>query len=890
MSSGPPDRERVPPAAPGDRIHRYEIIELLGSGGMGVVYRARDLELGRDVALKCPWRDISSDQHFRARFLRESRASARLSHPNIVQILDAFEEGDVPWIAMQLVEGETLDSYIAWKGKLAPRQVVRFAEQLALALEEAHKHRVLHRDVKPRNIMIEKEKRALLMDFGLARIMRDTDAGSQASTEETTLTGDGAIVGTPRYLSPEQARGEDIDGRSDIFSLGVVLYEMCTGVAAFGESQMANLIEAIMHREPAPISQFTYEVPVELERIIRKCLAKRPDQRYQDTRDLLVDLRNLRKELDFDEASSSHGYELHKPRSKRRTILWVLAYATFAACAIVLWSKFFRGDPPIPQAVTIEVTSGESWNGEPAISPEGTRIAFTSDRSGNRDIYVTDVRGGNPIPVTRHPEDDYDPAWLEDGSAILFTSYRSGEPAIWKTGQMGGGATMIVSNASDPAVAPNGVDLAFSRADSNGTDRLFRMTIGDPASVRRITSDDDGPWNHRNAAWSRDGNTICYQTSHNLWTVPADGGGASPLTESDRRDSDPAYAFSGEHIYFASFVAGTSSIWRTTPDGGTSKRVTIGSAGESSPSLSSDGRFLTFARTRTENTLVIANRTLGTEHHIEGFEGETRPAISPDGSVVYFATNRWGKNSDLCRVSIRNGEAVGDPVRLTDGPGNASHPVISPDGRWLAYYLIEDGKRDVWCLSSEGGTPTRVTTDPTDDFHPAWSPEGGSLAFVSEREGGAQVWIVPVVDGSAAGDPRRITSGTQTCLSPSFSFDGRRIAFIAATQESRDAWVVAIDDPASARRVPNTDGVEYLRWDGASEDLLVAAQWAGNERSLRRVSIADGEVRSVRASATFGGPLSVPLFDVTADGSLLIHFQTAERSGVWVLEAESGSF
>lgn len=890
MSSGPPNRERIPPAVPGDRIHKYEIIEELGSGGMGIVYRARDVELGRDVALKCPWAGISEDKHFRARFLRESRAAARLAHPSIVRVLDAFEAEGAPWLAMELIEGETLDSYISWKGKLAPRQVVAFAEQLALALQEAHKHKVLHRDVKPSNVMIEGDKRALLMDFGLARILHDAEAGSQASTEDTTLTGDGAIVGTPRYLSPEQARGEKVAVPSDIFSLGVVLYEMCTGVAAFRESVMANLIEAIMHREPEPISQFTYEVPAELERIVRKCLAKRADQRYQTTRDLLVDLRNLRKDLDFDEASSSRGYKLHEPLSKRRTLLWVSAYTALAACAIVLGSKFFRGDPPIPPAVTIEVTSGESWNGEPALSPEGTRIAFTSDRSGNRDIYVTDVRGGNPIPVTTHLSDDYEPVWLEDGSAILFTSYRSGEPAIWKTGQMGGGATMIVSNASDPAIAPDGVDLAFSRQDSNGTKRLFRMAIGDPGSITRLTSDTDGPWNHTRAAWSRDGRTICYQTSHNLWTVSADGSGAKPLTESERRDSDPVYAFSGEHVYFASFVAGTASIWRTTLDGEITKRVTVGSAGESSPSLSSDGRFLTFAKTRTENTLVIANRKAGVQFLIKGFEGETRPTIAPDGSVVYFATNRWGKNSDLCRVPIQNGEVSGDPVRLTDGSGNASHPAVSPDGKWLAYYLIEDGKRDVWCLPVEGGTPTRITTDPTDDFHPCWSPDGSALAFVSEREEGPQVWIVPVADGSPDGEPRRITSGTQTCLSPSFSSDGGRIAFIAATQESRDAWVVAVDDPSSARRVPNSDGVEYLRWDGESEELLVAAQWVGNERSVRRVSVVDGTVRPLVTPMTFGGPLSVPLFDVTAEGSLLVHFQTAERSGVWVLEAESGSF
>ncbi|NNE07640.1 MAG: protein kinase [Gemmatimonadetes bacterium] len=890
MSSGPPDRERVPPAEPGDRIHRYEIIELLGSGGMGVVYRARDVELGRDVALKCPWRDISSDQHFRARFLRESRASARLSHPNIVQILDAFERGDVPWIAMQLVEGETLDSYIAWKGKLPPRQVVGFAEQLALALEEAHKHRVLHRDIKPRNIMIEKEKRALLMDFGLARIMRDTEAGSQASTEETTLTGDGAIVGTPRYLSPEQARSEDIDGRSDIFSLGVVLYEMCTGVAAFGESQMANLIEAIMHREPAPISQFTYEVPAELERIIRKCLAKRPDQRYQSTRDLIVDLRNLRKELDYDEASSSRSHELTPPRSKRRTALWVLSYTALVACAIVLWSKFFRGDPPIPRAEPTQVTSGAAWNGEPVLSPEGTRIAYTSDLNGNLDIFLIDVHGGTPLALTAHTASDRDPAWFPDGSALVFTSNRSGAPAIWKVGQMGGGATLLLEEAREPSISPDGTRVAFSKLDSTGSSRIGVAPVDDPSAWRAITDDDDGLWNHSGPAWSPDGTRLCYGTQSGVWIVPAAGGVAKPLGDSHGGDRDPVWSAS-DFVYYSSFRSGVHALWRSETNGTGAVRVTLGSSRESHPTISADATKLAYSTAAPRNSMVLTDRSTGESVSLGGSQPEAFPALSPDGSMLVVASDRWGPKFDLWMQKLDGLRLDGDPVRLTDFPGHVSHPVFSPDGRYIAYYRILEGTRDVFVLPAEGGTPIRITEHPSDDYHPAWSANGDAIYYVSDRDGNSHVWMTPFADGLPAGDPVRITSGTQTCLSPVCSPDGARLAYVSASDTSQDVRVLRLDGSKPPVQVTFDAEAFKVRWDGMTGDLVVAGYWGEKSKTIRAVSPEPGgDGAPPEKLATFGGKNAIPLFDLSADGNLLVHLETDDRGDIWVMEAVEGKY
>jgi TolB-like protein/Flp pilus assembly protein TadD/predicted Ser/Thr protein kinase len=315
-------------------VAHYEILEELGRGGMGVVYCARDVTLGRRVALKCPLPAGEDDPKQRKRLLREARAASRLSHPHIVPVYEVLEHDGVPWLAMELVDGTTLRGLVANGRPLPVKEVLRYAEGLTSALETAHGRNILHRDINPNNVMVRTDGRAVLTDFGLARFLSIAE-GSSTRSRDSDLDGHGKVVGTLRYMSPEQALGKPLDARSDLFSMGAVIYEMCTGQPAFPE-RGPEVLDAVLHRPPMPISRLNYEVPEELDRIVRKCLAKDPADRYQAARELGVDLRALRRRLEHEEYAELAPRPRPLPRWSVRVRAAVMGVAALAAALAAL--------------------------------------------------------------------------------------------------------------------------------------------------------------------------------------------------------------------------------------------------------------------------------------------------------------------------------------------------------------------------------------------------------------------------------------------------------------------------------------------------------------------------------------------------------------------------
>ncbi|MFQ5719575.1 MAG: protein kinase [Acidobacteriota bacterium] len=326
-------------ALPDDRIiGHYRILAEIGRGGMGIVYRARDLDLDREVALKRPLAEHVAHPRARTRFLREARLMARLSHPNIVPIFEVLEHEGVPWIAMQLIEGCSLGQKMG-AGKLLPvDEILRHGEALADALAAAHARKVLHRDLKPNNVILDRDGRVLLTDFGLAGFFLPAEEVSEASTRSAQLTEPGGVVGTPGYMPPEQILGRPVDGRSDIFSLGAVLYEMCTGRPAFRREAPADSLDAVLHQSPPAIARFNYDVPEELEHIIRKAIAKSPDERYQSAIELHADLSTLRRQSLSGSVALSRQWGSVR-RTRRATTRWALSLAVVSAIitALIFW-------------------------------------------------------------------------------------------------------------------------------------------------------------------------------------------------------------------------------------------------------------------------------------------------------------------------------------------------------------------------------------------------------------------------------------------------------------------------------------------------------------------------------------------------------------------------
>jgi eukaryotic-like serine/threonine-protein kinase len=872
----------------GRTVARYKIVERLGGGGMGIVYRAQDTALGREVALKCLSHDLVTDPDCRRRFLHEGRAASKVSHPNIVQVFEAFEAEGYPWLALQYVRGRDLGVLLAERGRLPVETILRYGEDVAGALKVAHAAGILHRDIKPSNILVDSDDRALIGDFGLARIRAGGEIAGVPSS--TTITPPGAVIGTPRYMSPEQALGRPVDERSDVFSFGVVLYEMCTGVPAFAQSSQGSLSDAIIHREPKPITQFTYEIPEDLERIIRKSMSKVPEERYQNGGELLVDIRAARKKHEFRLYAETHpAASGHAQRRSVRNLFWIVPLV--AMVMILLGREIVnRRVRPIPAAEPVHVTSANGWEGEPAISPDGGRIAYAANVDGNYDIYLVGAHGGPPARLTDDPGVDSQPGWFPDGGSIVFTSDRSGQPSIWRMGQLGGGETLLVPDAEQPTISPDGEWVAFSRAIPGMDSRIGKAPVTDPGRFVMLTDDLGGLWAHEHPTWSPDGRTICYATRHGLWEVPASGGAARRLTADADLAQDPVWSPDGRHIYFTSYRDGTIALWRADPHRGLPERVTLGDSRQCQPSISFDRRSLAYATQEELRALVFSDQQTSQETVVRALADADQPAMAPDGKFLVFVSSRGGKRLELWLQPLEAGLPAGSPRLLASGPGEAQLPAVSPDGKWIAFYQVIGEERDLWTVPVGGGPVNRFTNDPAVDMQPAWSPDGGWIAFVSERGGASRIWAAPVSSGRPTGPPRLLSEGPEGAFAPAWSPDGRTIAFVGSDSSGNDVWVASAAEKGPARRLTTGANATCVRWDAANGDLVACGTWGTRQFGFRRLRMPEGLAMPLVHPVDAGPAASIPIFDMSADGRILVLAREEVRGDIWLLEARKGTY
>lgn len=862
----------------------FEIIEELGRGGMGVVYRARDLRLEREVALKRPRQKLLDEPGFRDRFMSEARTASKLMHPNITTVFEVFEDDGVPWMAMELIRGSSLRTILEDHNPIPFENVMTHAEGLGDALRVAHAGGFIHRDVKPANILIGGDGRARLSDFGLAGVWAEAnveESGSQMTTETGTS---GRIIGTRGYMSPEQALGKRLDARSDLFSLGVVLYEMCAGRRAFPVSDSAEWLDALLHREPEPISDLNRNVPREFQEIVRKAMAKRRFQRYQSANEMLLDIRAMRKWIESDSGHSPIRHFFGGARSKSRIWIGAVVIAVILSAAWVMTRSPGR---PVAAAewTPRRVTRAPGWEAEPALSPDGSLIAYSSDASGNPDIWLVDATGGNPLRLTDDPGSDRDPTWFPDGSAIAFVSDRNGAHAIWKMPVLGGDPVLLVPDGTDPAVAPDGSSIAFAFKQPEGTARIGIARFDDPTDVDVITDDGDGVLDHTSPAWSPDGKTICYSDFRDLWLVSAtEGGHARRLTSTQAMDRGPVWSSDGRFIFYSSYSGGTrSAIWWVPANGGKPHRFTSGTGPEVSPSLNREGTRLAYTTLVEDLDLVIVDRVDGRRLRMPGSNFQSLPAISPDGRGVAFAVDSGDRYDLWYQTVTENGPGVRQ--RLTDHPVTVATPTFSPDGAWIAFFGVLNEQRDVWIVPAEGGVPRRFTDNEAVDIHPAFSPDGRSLAFVSTRgDDRSHIWVAPIENGARVGDPSRVTRGEGMEWFPSWSADGRSLAYLASSGGDADVWVVGLDPETRPRQVTHGVVVHYVRWGEDSDSLLVSGLWDGVRVELRKVSVEDGSVEPLEVLIVFGGEDAFGLFSLTSDGHFICFYEENFGGDVWMLE------
>ena len=862
----------------------YEIVALVGAGGMGEVYRAHDGRIGRDVAIKVLPPEFAADRERLRRFEREARAAGALDHPNILAVHDVGTFDGVPYLVTELLQGETLRERMT--AGLTARKAVEIGIEIARGLAAAHEKGIVHRDLKPANVFVTNDGHVKILDFGLAKVVHpeakpdpyDTTATSASSTEA------GAVLGTMGYMSPEQLRGQPADSRSDIFAFGCVLYEMLSGRPPFLKATGADTVSAVLLEEPPGLESTGSKLPPGPRQIVRRCLEKRPQDRFSTAHDLALALEAAAGGDSAVPAQRAGGR-----RSFKR--IWVVpaALGVSAAVAAAVWLVQMRRSGALPPFHVRQVTGRFGIESEPSISPSGTEIVYATQEFGKSAIWMTDIRGGTPVRLTERTTQASDPTWFPDGSTIAFTSADGLATSIWKIPRFGGTPMLLVQNAEQGAVSPDGTRIVFTRNAEDGFLRVWVAALAAPDQARRITGPDDGLWGHHWPAWSPDGRTICYSDARDLWLVPADGGKARRLTEDDPEDSQPVWSADGRFIYFTSTREGTLALWRVPADGGQPVRVTDGTGAERFASLSRDGRRLAFVSRIRNGGLVLGDLRTGKVSHVQEGSFACMPAIAPDRSSVVFVS-MLADSVSLRSLELRDNAPADVSVVLADQGTDIASPAFSPDGRWIAYYRAAEGHRDVWVIPARGGPPANFSNQVGQDLQPVWSPDSSKIAFVSNRGGAYQLWVAPCANGHRVGEARRVTFDTGTVMYPNWSPDGKSIAYVLVTEGAKEVWVAPADVGGRPRPLTSGANAHSLRWSPTSGQIVVSGYWGEPLPALRLVSPETGEAQPFQLPASLTLDPQQPDFDLSPDESLIVLFEGSTEGVIWVREADRGSF
>jgi Tol biopolymer transport system component len=830
--------------AVGATLGEYEILGVLGAGAMGQVYRARDRRLGREVALKILPPHLTSDGARVTRFQSEARAASALNHPNTITIYEIGQAAGTWFIAAELIPGVTLRERLK-AGKLPLQQIVDIFLQCAAALQAAHAGGIVHRDIKPENIMIRPDGVVKVVDFGLARILEpQTDWAIDA-----TLTG--SVMGTPRYMSPEQAHGRKPDARSDIFSLGTVLAELLTGRPAFPGSTTPEVFAALLDSEP----DIAGAGP--LEGVVYKALAKDPADRYQTVEEFA---RNLRA---FDPAET-------RPFWAWRPGRWLQIRARKAAVAVLLAAVggmagyiWLSGrDAPADKALNLtRLTTFGGSKQHAAFSPDGSRIAFswrTSD-NGTHHIYVKPIATGQPIQVTFGSEEDAYPTWSPDGGQIAFCrrtvspDERAPVPsAIYIVSAAGGAERRIAENCGGISWSTDGKTLAVARVpdetpDSGGVDVL---NLESNARRRLTRSGED-----LRPVVSPDGKWIAFIRVlpgrgrwREIFVVPASGGQARQVTFGGDYISAVTWTSDSREIVFASpRNKAQGSFWRIPLWGGPPRPISAALRSAASPSISRQGNRLAFIESTTDSNVHLragpgfpragmpwqfeaptgAAVSTGTDHS---------PVFSPDGERFAFVSDRSDRiGNNQIWVARRDGS---EAVPLTSFATHSGSPRWSPDGEWIAFDLWASNESNVYLVSSRGGASRRVSPEPGESWNPAWSHDGKWIYFTSQRSGASEIWKMPA-DGGAAIQVTR-TGAYEGRPSP----DGRAIYFRKSAPVGA-IWSV----PAGGGREEPVRELEKFAisrsWGVLNEGIYFIARQNEARQTVRFLSFATREVADV---------------------------------------------
>ena len=867
------------PIPVGTKFGRYEIRAKLGEGGMGEVYLARDTTLDRQVALKILPERVASNELRMQRFVQEAKAASALNHPNIITIYEIGTDPGAHFIATEFIDGETLRQHMMHT-PLTINEAIDISLQVASALASAHTAGIIHRDIKPDNIMVRRDGIVKVLDFGLAKLTerwRTDEVDRDAATRAMVHTEPGTVMGTTAYMSPEQARGAEIDTRTDVWSLGVVLYEMVTGQEPFKSETASDTNAAILKTEPPPLSQLVSDIPGELERIVKKALQKDREERYQGVKDMLLDLKSLRRELDISTGveSSSASYSREQRRSgvsqkgaasaqlptqisslsqqlrltSRAPWLWLsagLLVLVLLAGGWYWWRQRGAIDSNRFSALTVtSLVSRKNDLGEASFakharfSPDGKFVAYAAGNVADSGIWIKQVGSGEPFTNKSETAAAFSPIWSPDGLQIAFISKRDAQKGIWTMPAFGGSPTLVKSleNPARELVAWSRSGKIYFQMDRD----LYVLSIASQ-EVAQLTRFDPSKIMDRSFSVAPDEERIAYTDNKDgqsdIFVTSIRGGSLVRVTNDKAIDSNPVWTPDGERIVYSSNRNGVNQILLGSLDGRAPVQLTVNDSGSNVLDISPDGAKILYATARDESDLWSVRLDQPKEVQITSDIGiELWPDVSADGQRIVFQATHATSGATLFNCSLLSRSLTNDtaPIQLA---ADGYAPRWSPDGKQIAFLRYTNGPSNLWVVHDTGGDARPVTTGgitfggftqlpynslQTQDFQ--WSPDSRRLIYCANTSGAANVWQTAA---DASGQTQLSDNNDPGVLffNPSWSPDGRRIVWLAMSkprgEQKIPSWSIWVKADATSQQILQSDSVlGLIGWSQNAQELIV---------------------------------------------------------------------
>lgn len=866
------------PLPSGTKLGRYELLSQLGAGGMGEIYLALDTTLGRKVALKILPESVASNVDRMQRFVQEAKAASALNHPNILTIHEIGTEPGAHFIATEFIDGETLRHHMT----LTPPgllEAIEIAMQVASALASAHAAGIIHRDVKPENIMLRRDGILKILDFGLAKLTeqwRAHEVDHDAATKAMVQTEPGVVLGTTVYMSPEQARGLEIDTRTDIWSLGVVLYEMITGRAPFKGPTASDTNAAILKTDPPMLSQQVPNTPGELDRIVRKALQKDREERYQNIKDLLLDLKSLKRELDLTAAIERTGasqapepgsgvpaqttagvpvlstqaslltQQLGLTSSARWLWLATLLLIPLLAAGGWYWWKQRKELNTIQLAslTTTQLDSRKNDLGDTSanhvrFSPDGKFVAYASIKGGNSAIWLKQVGIGEPFSNRSEQETATSPVWAPDGLQIAFLSKRDSQNGIWTMPAFGGSATQL-----KPLEAPSAELVSWSKHGKIYVaiqEKLYALDLGSQQLSLIAKANSPTPMDHSFSV-SSDEERIAYTDKVDgqidVYVMPMRGGPSVRVTNDNAQDSNLVWAPDSKRVLYTSSRNGIKQILVGYLDGRAPTQLTVNDSDIDLLDVSPDGTKILYATARNESDLWGVRLDPPKELQLTSDIGiESWPDVAPDGETIAFQATRATNGDQPFNGLLLSRSQTGDSAPTQLAPDGLA-PRWSPDGKQIAFLRYTNGAMNLWVVHAGGGDAKPLTTGgvvfggfsrlpynrlQTQEFQ--WTADSRRLIYCARTSGVANVWEI-AVDGSGATQLSHNTATNVLFFNPTWSPNGERVAWLAlsqtAAEQKKQSWSIWLSSGGISQQIFESEWVPGLvGWSQSGNELIV---------------------------------------------------------------------